>query len=362
MSSDDDTEKQHEPSQKKLDDARRKGEIPRSNDLTAALALGGLLLVLAVSGGFLSERIGTLGIGLIRQAAWIDVRSGGFAVSVSSGSLALSLAAAALPMFVVPPVLVIASLLAFRALVFAPEKLSFRLSRVSPFSNAKNKFGRSGLFEFAKSAAKLLIVSVVLGVFLAARSERIGGTMQLEPQGVAVALGQLALEFIAILVCLLTAIGGLDLLWQIAEHRRRHRMSRKELQDETKDSEGDPHVKQTRRQRGQQIAMSSMLRDVAESSVVVVNPEHYAVALKWSPTFAGPPLCTAKGTDHVAARIRETARAAGVPIHRDPPTARAIHATVEVGSEILPEHYRPVAAAIRFADNMRQIARRKVLD
>ncbi|SNT03915.1 EscU/YscU/HrcU family type III secretion system export apparatus switch protein [Tropicimonas sediminicola] len=362
MSGEDDTEKQHEPTQKKLDDARRKGEIPRSNDVTAALALGGLLLVLAFGGGWVSTRIGTLGIGLLQQAAWVEPRSGAFAGAVSATSLASALATAALPVFVVPPILVIVALLAFRGLVFAPDKLSFRLSRLSPISNAKNKFGRAGLFEFGKSAVKLLIVSAVLGIFLAARSERIGGTMQLRPQAVAVELGRLSLEFIGILVALLAVIGGLDLLWQIAEHRRRNRMSRKELQDETKDSEGDPHVKQVRRQRGQQIAMSSMLRDVGESSVVVVNPEHYAVALKWDPTFAGPPLCTAKGTDHVAARIREAAREAGVPIHRDPPTARAIHATVEIGAEILPEHYRPVAAAIRFAESMRQIARKKVLE
>jgi flagellar biosynthetic protein FlhB len=148
-------------------------------------------------------------------------------------------------------------------------------------------------------------------------------------------------------------IGVIDLLWQHFSHRQKLRMSRKEMQDEYKQNEGDPHMKQQRRQRGYDIATNRMLKDVPGADVVIVNPEHYAVALRWDRMPGRAPVCVAKGVDAVAARIRERAQQAGVPIHRDPPTARALHATTEIGAEIAPDHYRTVAAAIRFAEQIR---------
>ena len=121
-----------------------------------------------------------------------------------------------------------------------------------------------------------------------------------------------------------------------------------------KESEGDPQTKQQRRQRGHEIATNRMLQDVAKADVIVVNPTHYAIALKWNRATRAAPVCVAKGMDETAARIREKAVLAGVPIHSDPPTARAIHATVKLGQPILPEHYRAVAAAIRFSEAMRK--------
>ena len=130
-------------------------------------------------------------------------------------------------------------------------------------------------------------------------------------------------------------------------------MSRKELTDESKESEGDPHIKQQRRQRGYQIATNQMLAEVPKADVIIVNPTHYAVALKWDKTSGGAPVCVAKGVDEIATQIRKLAAEAGVPIHSDPPTARALHATIAIGAEIQSDHYRAVAAAIRFAEAMR---------
>jgi len=129
------------------------------------------------------------------------------------------------------------------------------------------------------------------------------------------------------------------------------------MQDEFKDSEGDPHLKAARRQRAVDIAMKQMLAEVPKADVVIVNPTHYAVALKWSRGSGRAPVCVAKGTDEVAARIRTKATEAGVPIWSDPPCARAIHAQVKVGEEIDRSHFAAVAAAIRFAEKMRQKAR-----
>ena len=128
--------------------------------------------------------------------------------------------------------------------------------------------------------------------------------------------------------------------------------------DELKESEGDPMMKQQRREKAVSIATNQMLRDVPEAAVVIVNPTHFAVALKWDPSAPHAPICVAKGVDLVAARIREIAQENAVPIHSDPPTARALHATVEIGEEIRPDHYAAVAAAIRFADMLRAKARK----
>lgn len=149
----------------------------------------------------------------------------------------------------------------------------------------------------------------------------------------------------------------IDLLWKRLEYLRRQKMSRKELQDEYKENEGDPHFKAARRQKGVDIVMHSMLADVEKADVVIVNPTHYAIALEWKRGSGRAPVCLAKGVDEVARRIRQRADEHKVPIWSDPPCARALYASVDIGEEIRAEQFAPVAAAIRFAEVMRRKAR-----
>jgi flagellar biosynthetic protein FlhB len=155
------------------------------------------------------------------------------------------------------------------------------------------------------------------------------------------------------------ALAAFDLVFQHMHHRKKLRMSHQELKDEGKQSEGDPHMRAQRRERARQIATNRMLNDVPGADVVVVNPTHFAVALKWSRAEGSAPVCVAKGVDAVAMAIRERAETAGVPVHLDPPAARALHGVVEIGREIPVEQYQAVAAAIIFADQMRQKARER---
>ena len=350
----DNDDKQHEPTQKKLDDARNKGEIPRSVDLTTAAAYGGFLLVALTVGAGALRGLAALLAGLLAHSATLAANAFGGGGEVVAGSILLRVGGALAPWLLVPGAVALAALIAQRGLVAAPEKLKPKISRINPLANAKNKFGRSGLFEFAKSVTKLLIYSVVLGVFLSQQMPAVLGTLSLAPAMVTVVLLSLGVNFFSIVLLIALAIGAVDFFWQRQEHLRRNRMTRKELMDESRQNEGDPHMKQQRRQRGYEIAMNRMLADVPEADVVVVNPQHYAVALKWSRSPGTAPVCVAKGVDEVAARIREVAAQAGVPIHRDPPTARAVYASVEVGQEIRPEQYQAIAAAIRFAEEMRR--------
>ena len=354
----DEADKEHEASQQKLDQARKDGDLPRSVDLQAAAATGGLLLALLSLGAWAVERAGTAGMVTLDQADRLStlVTTGG---SSAVAGLVLSLAGPPLALLLVAPVLVLGLLFATRGIVFAPTKLAPKLSRISPIATAAQKFGVEGLVEFGKSAVKLGVVALVLYQYLASRLEDILASLYLTPAMSAALMARMVLEFLFILFLIQLALGGVDYLWQIFRHRQRHRMSRKEMMDEFKESEGDPHLKSARRQRAQEVATNRMLTDVASANVVVVNPTHYAVALKWDRTKGGAPVCVAKGVDEIAAKIRERAAEHGVPIHSDPPTARAIHATVEIGQEIRVEQYRAVAAAIRFADAMRKRARRR---
>lgn len=351
-------EKPHEPTPKRLEEARRKGEVPRSMDLSAAAVYGGMLLTGIALGAVTLHQSGEALLILLDQSdrlAPLVLSDGGRSLA---GGLMARLGFGLAPWFVIPAVMALAVLIAQRAVVFAPTKLAPKLSRVSPVANFRNRFGRNGLFEFAKSMTKLIVFSIVLAVFLSAELPRLMASIYLSPGGATVLLGQLTLRFLFLVFVVALIIGAIDFMWQRAEHMRRHRMSHQELRDETKQTEGDPHLKQERRQRGYDIATNRMMADVPTADVVIVNPEHYAVALSWSRKRGDAPVCVAKGVDEIAARIREAALEASVPIRRDAPTARSLHATVAVGEEIPREQYAAVAAAIRFAERMRASQKR----
>lgn len=353
-------DKPYEPTPRKLDEARRKGQIVRSADLTAAIALAGFLLSAALLAPWAMDRLGLLLAVSLGQADRIAPQL------LAPGGLALAGGLMAPPMLVLlaitglPAALVLAGLAAQRAILFTPANLAPKLSRISPLANAGQKFGAQGLFQFAKSSVKLALLATLLGLFLGLRADLILVSLHADPGQVLAALGRLGLEFLAVTVVLAVVLGGVDWLWEWMRHRRQNRMTRQELMDETKSSEGDPQMKQQRRARAQAIAMNQMLADVPKADVVVVNPTHFAVALRWDRGAGGVPVCVAKGVDEIAHRIREIAAEAGVPVFSDPPTARSLHAMVEIGAPIRPDHFRAVAAAIRFADLMRSKARGSV--
>ena len=353
MSEEDSGEKQHDPTEKKLEDARKKGEVPRSTDLNTAAAYGGFLMVAIAIGVSLLKDTGTaLMVFLDRSHELSQLVFEAPAAPVMGGAM-ISIGLSLLPWFALPAALVLVTIIAQRSFIVTPDKLIPKASRISILSNAKNKFGRSGLFEFAKSTTKLTIYCVLLGVFLMANLNDIVSTIYLSPAMALSLLAALTVKFLAVVLVISLAIGGVDFFWQRYDHMMKNRMSHEDLKNEVKSSEGDPQMKQQRRQRGYEIAMNQMLADVPKADVVIVNPTHYAIALSWSRQAGAAPVVVAKGVDEIAARIRETATEAKVAIHSDPPTARAIFATVEIGQEVLPEHYRTVAAAIRFADALR---------
>lgn len=353
---DDDGDKPYEPSQKKLDDARAKGDVPRSADITTAAGYGGFLLAAVAFGPASLIGLGSSLAVFLDQADTLSTSVFDGAAAPFGGGAMRAIATDLAPWFAIPALLSLLSILAQRGMIFAPSKLAFKLSRINPIAALGNKFGRAGLFEFGKSLLKLCIYGTVLFVYLNTQLPRIIASVNLSATTVTVEILQLCVGLLLIVLAISLVIGTLDLVFQFFEHNRKNMMSRQEMIDEHKESEGDPHVKQQRRQKAIEIAMNKMLTEVSKADVIIVNPTHFAVALKWDRKSARAPVCIAKGVDEIAARIREIAATSAIPVHSDPATARALYATVKVGEEIRRDHYRAVAAAIRFAENLRKKA------
>lgn len=353
----DDTEKSHDPTPRKLEKAREKGELAKSADLSTAGAYGGMLLALLLAPHTLVW-LGSSMMLLLDQADALAPRLFSGPPGAELRGVAQTVAFSLSPWFLLPALAALLVILAQRSLVVSASKIQPKLSRISLLANARNKFGAQGLFEFAKSLSKLVIYSVCMYLFIGAHMDEMMTTVQTDPMLAVAYLGRLCAQFLIIVLIVAGAIGAVDYAWQWHAHMRKNRMSHKEMRDEHKEAEGDPHMKQARRARAQEIAARRMFADVPTADVVMVNPTHYAVALKWSRKPGEAPHCVAKGVDVVAHRIREIAMEAGVPVHRDPPATRAIYATTELGAEIAPDHYPAVAAAIRFAERMRRTARK----
>lgn len=355
--SDDEQDKSFEATPQKLLEARQKGEFARSAELLTAASYAGLLISLLWLGQASIAEMGTVFTVIIDQADELSLLFGTGVGMPPAMGLMRSVGFALLPFFLLPIVAVLTVLIATRGIVFAPQKIQPKISKISIISNAKNKYGRNGFFQFFISFVKLLIYSACLAFFLVTRIDDMVAALATEPRFVAVLLAEICLSFLMTVVIVAGLIGIIDAIWQHFEHLRKNKMSRKEIMDETKKSEGDPYLKQERRQRAQAIASNSTLSNVADADVVIVNPTHYAVALKWERKPGAAPICVAKGVDEIALRIRELAHENAVPIHSDPPTARALHATTNIDEEISPDHYQAVAAAIRFAEQMRKKAK-----
>ncbi len=343
----DEGDKEFAATEHRLAEARRKGDAPAAQDLAHGAALAALAGTAAVTGPGAVAAMGEAGMALLAGAGGMEM--GGPALAPALAAMLWPV----LPLFAMPMAAAILAYLGAGVLFVAQDRIVPRLSRISPLAIAKHKFGPDGLFEFVKGVVKFALLVAVAVWFARAKGEEVLASLMLPaPAGFVAMAGwmlALALPFVAIAL----VVGLVEHLWQRHRFVTRNRMTRKEMMDEMRDSEGDPHQKAHRRRRAQDIAGRNMAADVAQASVVVVNPVHVAVALRWKRGDRTAPVVVAKGEGEAAARIRDAARRAGVPIHRDVGIARALHATIPVGQPVKAEHFAAVAAAIRFAERVR---------
>ena len=349
-------EKSYEATPRRLEKAREQGDLPQSRDAQTFAVYVGFGTAMLLGGAWAAERMGATLIAFLDRPYDIAAQLTSPAAGDVLAALGARLAPPMLALLLAPAAVVLALLLAQRGIVFAPSRIEWKLSRISPLSNARNKYGVTGMVEFAKSVVKLTALGAVICIAVAREADRLAQYVQLDArQAGPLLMHQFRLILTGVLI-LSGALAGFDVIWQWLHHLKKMRMTYQELKDEGKQSEGDPHMKAQRRERARQIANNRMLSAVPEADVVVANPTHFAVALKWNRHDGSAPVCVAKGVDQIALAIRERAEQAGVPVREDPPTARALHGLVEVGHEIPPEQYQAVAAAIIFADQMRRKA------
>lgn len=360
MADDTDQEsKTEEPSAKKLADARKKGDVPKSQDFSQLASLAGAFGVIAIAGGWLARDMVQALVPFIAHAGQMDVEGG-------ANMIARKVLLAALPPLVL--VMVVSGLLGAAANVaqsgflFSAEKMKPDFKKLDPMKGLGRIFGPDGLMQFAKSALKFLVTGVIAWFVLKPDANVVIGLVGMDPAAMLPLAVDLCKKLFWAVLIFLIVTAGFDWFWQRLRFNKRMRMTLKEVKDEHKDSDGDPHIKAKRRQIQMQRSRQRMMQAVPQATVVVMNPTHYAVALKYEQGETAAPICVAKGLDDLALKIRAVAEEAGVHVLEDPPLARALYAAVEIDQQIPAEHFEAVAKVIGFVLSNKQSKRRAWAD
>ena len=342
----DDSSKTEEPTAKRLDEARRKGQVALSREVNNWFVLLAATLALVALGPALATDAQRLLVLFLEQPHALALDPGGLRLALLDAFWAGTRAAA--PLLAAIAVAGVAAGLAQVGWLWAPEAVRPKFEKISPLQGFRRLFSPSALLEFVKGIAKLALVGWVAWWVMAPEFDTLEIYADRELAATLALLGRLCLKLTAAVIAVMTVIAGLDLLWQRLKFRRDLRMTRTELRDEFKEQEGDPMVKAKLKQIRAERSRRRMMQAVPKADVVITNPTHYAVALKYDREKMNAPFLVAKGVDGVARKIRELATAAKVPVVENPPLARALHATVDLDREIPPEHYKAVAEVIGY--------------
>jgi flagellar biosynthetic protein FlhB len=345
MAETDNDQKTEQPSQRKLTSARQRGQVIQSREVNNLFMLGaGAAIVLLLSPSLARNLTMTL-------ARFLDPASlmseGGVrweAVRLLFGEIAGA--------FVLPLVLIVvaaaAGSLVQTGLVLATEKIGFDMERLSPIAGFKRLFSLRATLEFLKGVAKFAVVMAIVGGLLLPEMGRLEVLVSASMAALAADIYRLLIKIALGALVMVALLALADYGYQRVSFLRSMRMSKQEVKEEQKQSEGDPMVKARLRQIRMERARKRMMAAVPGASVVVTNPTHFAVALKYEMGDKGAPKVVAKGADLIAQKIREIAEENEVPLVENPPLARALYASVEIDHEIPAEHYRAVAEIINY--------------
>ena len=342
---------------KRLEDARREGRIPRSRDLTAAAVMVTAGITLLVAGESIGGRLKMMmtdGLSLSREEIF---DSGALASAFGSLSMAALLAIA--PVLLATLVAALGAPLALGGWAFSGKALALDISRLNPVSGLQRMLSLRTWVELGKSLAKFGVVGVAGGIVIWTNTDRLLG-LGSEPIQLAISDAiSLAGQALIWLTAALVLIAAVDVPFQLWQYHQDMKMTREEVRQEHKESEGSPEIKGRIRQLQREMAERRMMDDVPKADVIVVNPTHYAVALRYDDKNMRAPVVVAKGVDLMAARIREVASEHKVPIFEAPPLARALHRSVEIGDEIPAGLYVAVAQVLTYIFQLRTALRER---
>jgi flagellar biosynthesis protein FlhB len=350
----DDDDKTEEPTPRKLEQAREKGDIVYSAEVGAALSLIAATAIVAFMSGPIVTQIAHGFIGFIAMPDQYSSDPGSLrAIAMSVGmkliavfsltALALAVAGIAARYVQAPP-------------TFTAEKMTPKLEKLNPVEGFKRVFGKAAVSTFLKSLAKLVVVGAALAWTLWPHDAELERISLLDPAALLPFIKDRVVAMLMALASAAAIIAAVDYVFTRQSYMKRMRMSRREIKEEMRQQDGDPMVKAKLRQIRNERSRQRMMQSVPQASVVITNPTHYAVALKYEQGKTPAPICLAMGVDAVAQRIRELAKEHDIPIVEDPPLARALFATAELDQPIPKEHYEAVAKVIGF---VMRLGRRK---
>jgi flagellar biosynthetic protein FlhB len=342
----DPSQKTEDATPRKLLEAREKGQVLTSQEVShLAIMISGALIA-GVFGPFMATKIFNVSGGLLQNihAIQLDAANIGNVFFDILFQLALGIG----PAILVLMALGILAKLSVSGFVFSSESLNPKLERLSPVKGFTRLVSIKSLVEFAKGLVKLSIVGGIVGMVAVPVLGRVELLMQMDIAQTANEARLLITQMFVVAIFVMGIIAGLDYLYQRYEFLKQMKMSMQEVKDEVKQSDGDPLVKGRLRQIRADRARARMMAAVPTADVVVTNPTHFAIALKYESEVMSAPKVVAKGVDEVAFRIRDVATENDIPIIENPPLARALFATADIDDEIPSEHYKAVAEIISF--------------
>lgn len=353
--------KTEEPTERKLRQAREKGDVASSREagnMMSVMALFAIVaFVLPVAGAPL---IGVLR-GIFETAGQVTIGEGGQGLRDIGGvtwALSRGIGVTMAPVLAVLVVCALAGVLLQGDVVVAVERIKPKWSKLSPLGGLKRLVSANNLVEFAKSVVKVLVVGAIALTITYQAIAEIAQVQGLVPEMMPGFARRAAMRILLIVAVILAFIAVADILWKRFDWRRKQRMSFRDVKDEMKETEGDPHIKGKRQQIRRETSRRRMAQAVPRATVVLTNPTHYAVALRYEGGADDAPVCVAKGADLMAAQIRRLAREADVPIIENKPLARALYDVAEIDREIPVEHWEAVAAIIGYVLDLGRNIRR----
>lgn len=343
--------KTEDPSQKKLEDAHKKGDVAKSQEVVTWFMLMGSAAIFAMmapgTAAGLTESLRLV----IMNADQFELGGDGFAAFFNNLALAL-LGTVLIPLVVLSSCAIVANLIQHRPLI-SVEPITPKFSKISPLAGAKRLFSADSLVNFGKGLLKIGIVGAVVIMTVWPERDRLDTMMTADPLIILADFQEIGIKIFTSVLMIVTLIAAVDYFYVRQKWWKRLMMTVQETRDEYKQMEGDPHIKGKLRQLRQERSRKRMMAAVPDATVVITNPTHFAVALKYDKAMKAP-KCVAKGADAVAFRIRELAKEHDVPIVENPPLARALFATVEVDDTIPNEHFKAVAEVIGFVMRLKQ--------
>ncbi len=345
MAETDETEKTEEPTQQKLEKAHKKGDVAKSQEVTIWFALLAMSMIVLLFSN--SMMYSTFTVLKLFMGNTHDYALDGPALLKLMVELGRKVAVVLLIPLGVLVLAALAGNLIQHKPVFTFEKVKPKFEKISPLAGMKRLFSPTSLVNFVKGIAKLMIVGAVMFAVVWPDRSRFVDLISYDPSLLLPFVRIYALKILLGALAVMTIIAGLDFMFQRFTWHKKQRMTMKELRDEHKQQEGDPAIKAKLRQLRMERGRQRMMARVPEATVVITNPTHYAVALKYEPGMPAP-LCLAKGTDEIALNIKQLAKEHRIPVVENKPLARALHAGVEVDEEVPPEHYNAVAEVISY--------------